>query len=75
VKLADFYRSYDHVLANWYSLSEQVRHEADQVRLELHEELARWRPGTARPNWDRYAERINSKCREQGVPALFASVP
>jgi len=69
--LSDFYRCYDCLLANWYAFSRPIQQEADQVRHDLHLELASWHPGKPGPQWGTYSERMNAVFRANGLPELF----
>lgn len=71
MEIAEFYRHYELLLTNWYRLPCHIREEVEQVRVEIRSELAGWRPGAPPPNWSSYAERVNRKCREEGVGAVF----
>ncbi len=43
-KRRDFYDRYDLLLANWYLLTNRIQQEIEEVRHDLHEELACWQP-------------------------------
>lgn len=62
-KRRDFYDRYDLLLANWYLLTNRIQQEMEQVRHELHEELAGWQPHQPEPDWNAYAARMNVICR------------
>jgi hypothetical protein len=63
----DFYDRYDLLLANWYLLTNRIQQEIEEVRQDLHEELAGWRPHQPEPDWNAYADRMNMICRAGGV--------
>jgi hypothetical protein len=75
MNLSEFFRCYERLLANWYLFPEPVRLEAEKVRHEVHDALASWRPGSPRPAWDLYSERLNTVLRDNGLPQLFLSSP
>jgi len=56
----DFYRRYDLLLASWYLLPSQAQRQMDSIRHDLHEDLGRWRPQQAEPNWSAYAARVET---------------
>ena len=58
-----FYHRYDLLLANWYLLTNGVQEQIEQVRQDLHDELAGWRPHQPEPDWNAYADRVNMICR------------
>jgi len=62
-KRRDFYDRYDLLLANWYLLTYRIQQEIEQIRQELHEELAGWQPDQPEPDWNAYADRMNVICR------------
>jgi hypothetical protein len=66
-KRRHFYDRYDLLLANWYLLTDRIQHEIEEVREDLHEELAGWRPDQPEPDWTAYADRVNTICREEGL--------
>jgi hypothetical protein len=66
-KRRDFYHHYDLLLANWYLLTNQIQQEIEEVRNDLHEELACWQPHQPEPDWNAYADRVNTICRAGGV--------
>jgi hypothetical protein len=68
-KRRDFYDRYDLLLANWYLLTNRIQQEIEQVRQELHEELASWQPHQPQPDWNAYADRMNVICRAGGLAA------
>lgn len=68
-KRRDFYDRYDLLLANWYLLTNGIQQEIEQVRQELHEELAGWQPHQPEPDWKAYADRMNVICRGGGLSA------
>jgi hypothetical protein len=61
----DFYHRYDLLLANWYLLTDRIQQEIEQVRDELHEELACWQPHQPEPDWNAYVDRMNMICRAE----------
>jgi hypothetical protein len=61
-----FYHRYDLLLANWYLLTNTIQQEIEQVREDLHEELACWQPHQPEPDWNAYADRVNTICRAGG---------
>ena len=65
-KRRDFYDRYDLLLANWYLLTNRLQQEIEEVREDLHEELAGWRPDQPEPDWTAYADRVNTICRAEG---------
>ena len=65
-KRRDFYDRYDLLLANWYLLTNRIQQEIEEVRQDLHEELACWRPHQPEPDWNAYADRMNMICRAGG---------
>jgi hypothetical protein len=69
----DFYQRYDLLLANWYLLTNRIQQEVEQVRQDLHEELAGWRPHQPEPDWNAYADRMNSICCVGGLGARYQS--
>ena len=62
----DFYHRYDLLLANWYLLTDRIQQEIEQVRNDLHEELACWQPHQPEPDWNAYVDRMNVICRAEG---------
>jgi hypothetical protein len=68
-KRRDFYTRYDLLLANWYLLTNRIQQEIEEVRQELHEELAGWQPHQPEPDWNAYADRMNVICRAGGLSA------
>jgi hypothetical protein len=56
----DFYRRYDVLLANWYLLTRRIQQDIESLRQDLHEELACWQPDRPEPNWNAYADRMNT---------------
>ena len=62
----DFYHRYDLLLANWYLLTLRIQQEIEEVRNELHEELACWQPHQPEPDWNAYVDRMNGICRAEG---------
>jgi hypothetical protein len=66
-KRRDFYQHYDLLLANWYLLTNRIQQEIEEVRNDLHEELACWQPHQPEPDWNAYADRVNTICRAGGV--------
>jgi hypothetical protein len=65
-KRREFYHRYDLLLANWYLLPNRIQQEIEAIREDLHDELARWRPHEAEPDWNTYSDRVNMICREGG---------
>jgi hypothetical protein len=65
-KRREFYDRYDLLLANWYSLTNRIQQGIEEVRQDLHEELAGWRPHQPEPDWKAYADRMNMICRTGG---------
>jgi hypothetical protein len=65
-KRRDFYDRYDLLLANWYLLTNRIQQEIEEVRHDLHQELACWQPHQPEPDWNAYAERVNVICRAGG---------
>jgi hypothetical protein len=63
----DFYDRYDLLLANWYLLTNRVQQEIEQIRQELHEELAGWQPHQPEPDWNAYADRMKVICHAGGL--------
>jgi hypothetical protein len=63
VKRHDFYHRYDLLLANWYLLTSRIQQEVLAVRQDLHDELASWQPHQPQPDWNAYADRVNTICR------------
>jgi hypothetical protein len=55
----EFYHRYDLLLANWYLLTSVVQQDIEVIRRDLHDELARWRPPEAEPDWNAYADRMS----------------
>ena len=68
----DFYQRYDLLLANWYLLTNRIQQEIEQIREDLHAELARWRPHQPQPDWSVYADRMNMLCRNGSFPTALA---
>jgi len=62
----NFYHRYDLLLANWDLLTNRIQQEIEVIREDLHDELARWRPHEAEPDWNAYSDRVNMICREGG---------
>ncbi len=69
----EFYRCYDLLLANWFSLSAWVQEEIQYFRQDLHDDLAQWRPHGPEPDWSLHAHRVEAICREGGFPFRFAA--
>jgi hypothetical protein len=44
-------------------LTNGVQEQIEQVRQDLHDELAGWRPHQPEPDWNAYADRVNIICR------------
>jgi len=65
-KRRDFYDRYDLLLANWYLLTTRVQQEVMEVRQDLHEDLASWQPHQPEPDWNAYADRVNTICNAGG---------
>lgn len=65
-KRRDFYDRYDLLLANWYLLTKPIQQEVMEVRQDLHEALASWQPHQPQPDWNAYADRVNTICRAGG---------
>jgi hypothetical protein len=64
----DFYKRYDALLANWFLLTSRIQDDLQALRRDLRDELARWRPSQPDPDWNVYADRLNSLCLKSGVP-------
>jgi hypothetical protein len=73
MKRGEFYRCYDLLLANWFSLSAWIQEEIQYLRQDLHDDLAQWRPHGPEPDWSAYAHRVEAICREGGLPLVFAA--
>jgi hypothetical protein len=73
MKRRDFYRCYDLLLANWFSLSVWIQEEIQYFRQDLHDDLARWRPDGPEPDWGAHASRVEAICREGGLPLAFGA--
>jgi hypothetical protein len=73
MKRREFYRCYDQLLANWFSLSAWIQEEIQYFRQDLHDDLALWRPQEPEPDWTAYANRVEAICREGGLPLVFAA--
>ena len=67
----EFYRRYDLLLANWYSLSTWIQEEIQYFRQDLHDDQSLWRPHLPEPDWSTYANRITAICREAALPSAF----
>ncbi len=65
-KRRNFYDRYDLLLANWYLLTRPIQQEVMEVRQDLHEDLASWQPHQPQPDWNAYADRVNTICRAGG---------
>ena len=73
MKRREFYRCYDLLLANWFSLSEWIQEEIQYFRQDLHDDLAQWRPDGREPDWSAHALRVEAICREGGLPLVFGA--
>ena len=69
----EFYRCYDLLLANWFSLSAWIQEEIQYFRQDLHDDLAQWRPDRPEPDWGLHAHRVEAICREGGFPFRFTA--
>lgn len=74
-KRRDFYDRYDLLLANWYLLTNRIQQQIEDVRQDLHDELAGWQPHQPEPDWNAYSDRMNVICREGGCPLQLRSAP
>jgi hypothetical protein len=63
---SDFYHRYDQLLANWYLLTDRIQQEIEEVRQDLHDDLACWQPHQPEPDWNAYTDRVNVICRDGG---------
>ncbi len=72
----DFYQRYDLLLANWFLLTGRLQQELQFLRMDLHDDLARWRPDQPKPDWNAYADRVSLICKEGGasLPAYCANI-
>jgi hypothetical protein len=66
----DFYLRYDLLLANWFLLTKRLQQELQFLRLDLHDDLARWRPDQPKPDWSAYADRVSLICKESEISRL-----
>jgi len=64
----DFYQRYDLLLASWFLLPLRLQRELQYLRLDLHDDLARWRPDAPKPDWNAYTDRVRLICKESGAP-------
>src|SRR5258708_27924571 len=57
-KRRDFYDRYDLLLANCYLLTNRIQQEIEEVRYDLHDELAYWPPHQPEPHSHHYAAHV-----------------
>jgi len=71
----EFYRRYDHLLANWYLLTSQVQQQVDSIRRDLHSDLGRWRPHLPEPDWSVYERRLQALARTAALHPYGSPLP
>lgn len=60
--------------AHMADMTDWFQEEIREVLYCLAEDVRRYRAGGQEPDWQSYAHSINEVLREDGMPALFASV-